>query len=267
VTASAARWERHAAFRARVLSGEPVFGTFLGMGSAVSAEVCGRAGFDWCLVDLEHGLGGEGSLHVELAAVELTGAAAFVRVESAAPLRIGRVLDHGAAGVMIPRLRSAADAAQVVSLARYSPAGARGVALSVRGADYGSAGAGDVGLIDEATTVMIQIENDAALADVEAIAAVDGVDVLFVGPNDLSHSMAIPGRFDDPRYLDALAAVALAARSAGKVAGVMLSSSDEFEPHSELGYSFFALSTDALLLSRAARAALATMREGLSQAR
>jgi 2-dehydro-3-deoxyglucarate aldolase/4-hydroxy-2-oxoheptanedioate aldolase len=260
VTASAARWERNAAFRARVLSGEPVFGTFLAMGSTVSAEVCGRAGFDWCLVDLEHGLGGEGSLHGELAAVELTGAAAFVRVESGAALRIGRVLDHGAAGVMIPRLRSAADAAQVVSWARYPPAGVRGVALSVRGANFGSAAADDVGLIDEATTIMIQIENDAALADAEAIAAIDGVDVLFVGPNDLTHSLAIPGRFGDPRYLDALAAVGAAARSAGKVAGVMLSSPDEVEPHRELGYSFFALSTDSGLLGKAARAALETMR-------
>jgi 2-dehydro-3-deoxyglucarate aldolase/4-hydroxy-2-oxoheptanedioate aldolase len=260
VTAGAARWERHAVFRARVLSGEPVFGTFLAMGSSVSAEVCGRAGFDWCLVDLEHGLGGEGSLHSELAAVELSGAAAFVRVESGAPLRIGRILDHGAAGVMIPRLRSAAEAAEVVAWEHYPPAGARGVALSVRGADFGGAAAEDVGLIDEAITLMIQIENVAALADVEAIAAVDGVDVLFVGPNDLTHSMAIPGRFEDLRYLDALAAVGAAARAAGKVAGVMLSSPEEVEPHRELGYSFFALSTDAGLLGRAARAALATMR-------
>jgi 2-dehydro-3-deoxyglucarate aldolase/4-hydroxy-2-oxoheptanedioate aldolase len=260
VSAVATRWERHAAFRARVLSGEPVFGTFLAMGSPVSAEVCGRAGFDWCLVDLEHGLGGEGSLHAELVAVELTGAAAFVRIESSAPLRIGRVLDHGAAGVMIPRLRSAADAEQVVGWARYPPAGARGVALSVRGADFGGALAGDVGVIDQATTIMIQIENDAALADVGAIAAVDGVDVLFVGPNDLTHSLAIPGRFGDPRYLDALATVGAAARSAGKVAGVMLSSADEVEPHRELGYSFFALSTDGGLLGRAARDGLATMR-------
>jgi 2-dehydro-3-deoxyglucarate aldolase/4-hydroxy-2-oxoheptanedioate aldolase len=260
VSATAVRWERNAAFRARVLAGEPVFGTFLSMGSAVSAELCGRAGFDWCLVDLEHGLGGEGSLHVELVAVELTGAAALVRVESGAPLRIGRVLDHGAAGVMIPRLRSASEAAAAVSCARYPPAGARGVALSVRGAEFGRAAADEVGLIDQATTMLIQIENDAALADVDAIAATDGVDVLFVGPNDLTHSLGIPGRFDDARYLDALASVSDAARSAGKAAGVMLRSTGEVEALRRLGYSFFALSTDCGLLAEAARSGLAAMR-------
>src|SRR5579862_3136151 len=132
-------WERHAAFRARVLAGEPLFGTFLAMGSAVSAEVCARAGFDWCLVDLEHGLGGEGSLHNESVAVELHGVPAFARVENGAPLRIGRVLDHGVAGVMIPRVRSAAEAEQAVSYARYPPSGVRGVALSARGAGFGTA--------------------------------------------------------------------------------------------------------------------------------
>jgi 4-hydroxy-2-oxoheptanedioate aldolase len=260
VSDAALRWERHAALRARVLGGEPVFGTFLSMGSVVSAEVCGSAGFDWCLVDLEHGLGGEGSLHAELLALELAGVAALVRVESGAPLRIGRVLDHGAAGVMIPRVRSAVEAAEAVSYARYPPSGARGVALSARGAGYGTATAEAVGQIDAGVTMLIQIENEAALGDVEAIAAVGGVDVLFVGPNDLSHSMGIPGRFDDRRYLDALAAVAAAARAAGKAAGVMLRSSDEVEPHLRLGYSFFALSTDAGLLGQTTRSALTAMR-------
>src|SRR6185312_3652287 len=120
--------------------------------------------------------------------------------------------------------------AQAASLARYPPTGARGVAFSTRGAGYGGATAGDVGAIDDGVTMLIQIENDAALADVEAIAATDGVDVLFVGPNDLTHSMRIPGRFDDPRYLEALAAVAAASRAAGKCAGVMLRSTDEVEP-------------------------------------
>jgi len=260
VSASATLWERNAAFRTRVLAGEPVFGTFLSMGSTVSAEVCGSAGFDWCLVDLEHGLGSEASLHDEVVAVELTGAAALVRIESGAALRIGRVLDHGAAGVMVPRVRSAAEAAQIVSWARYPPSGVRGVALSARGAGSGTAGADVVGLIDASITTLIQIENEAALAEAEAIAAVDGVDVLFVGPNDLTHSLAIPGRFDDPRYLDALAAVAAAARAAGKAAGVMLRSAQDVARHHDLGYSFFALSTDAGLLGSTTRSALAAMR-------
>ena len=128
------------------------------------------------------------------------------------------MLDHGAAGIMVPQVRSAADAAAVaVRCARYPPQGTRGVALSVRGAGYGEARAEDVAGSGGRGHDAVQIENEAALADVEAIAAVDGVDVLFVGPNDLTHSLRIPGRFDDPRYLDALAAVARGRARGGQV--------------------------------------------------
>ena len=254
------RWERGSAFRARLLAGEPVFGTFLSTGSALSAETAGRAGFDWALVDLEHGFANEATLVAELMAVELSGAATLVRVESNAPLRIGRVLDQGAMGVMVPRIRTAEEAAAAASAMRYPPSGTRGVALSVRGAEYGGASATDVGLIDEGLTTIIQIENDAALAAVEQIAAVPGVDLLFVGPNDLTHSMGIPGRFDDPRYLEALALVAGAARAAGKAAGVMLRNPGEVRSHFELGYSFFAISTDASLLAATEREAVAAAR-------
>lgn len=257
---SSRRWERAARFRHRVRDGEPLFGTFLGIGSQASAELCGRAGFDWCLVDLEHGLGTEATMAGELVAVELTGATALVRVESASALRISRALDHGAAGIMVPQLRSAADAAAAVRCVRYPPQGGRGVALSVRGAGYGEALASEVAELNAALTTLVQIENADALADVEAIAAVDGVDVLFVGPNDLTHSLGIPGRFEDPVYLDALAAVGRAANAADCAAGVMLSSPAQVAAHLELGYTFFALSTDGGLLHSAARTALEAMR-------
>jgi 2-dehydro-3-deoxyglucarate aldolase/4-hydroxy-2-oxoheptanedioate aldolase len=254
------RWERGRAFRTRLLAGEPVLGTFLSTGNALNAEAASRAGFDWALVDLEHGFANEATLVGELMAIELGGAAALVRVESGAPLRIGRVLDQGASGVMVPRIRSAQEAAAAASAMAYPPAGARGVALSVRGAEYGGASAGEVGLIDDGITTIIQIENEEALASVAEIAAVPGVDVLFVGPNDLTHGMGIPGRFDDPRYLEALARVADATRAAGKAAGVMLRNPDEVRPHLDLGYTFLALSTDLSLLADAERTALAAMR-------
>jgi 2-keto-3-deoxy-L-rhamnonate aldolase RhmA len=257
-----ARLERNETFRRRVLAGEPVYGTFLSMGSAVSAEVCARAGFDWCLVDLEHGLGAEAALTSELMALELGGVAALVRVETAFPLRISRALDQGAAGLMVPQVRSADEAAFAVRCVRYPPAGARGVALSVRGADFSGVTADQLGRLNEGLVTLIQIENREALAELDAIAAVDGVDVLFVGPNDLTHSLAIPGLFEDPSYLDALATVARTAAAAGKASGIMLRSPAEVPALRELGYSFFAMSTDAGLLAGAARGALAAMRDG-----
>jgi 4-hydroxy-2-oxoheptanedioate aldolase len=256
------RLEHNETFRRRVLAGEPLYGTFLSMGSAVSAEVCARAGFDWCLVDLEHGLGAEASLVSELLALELGGVAALVRVETAFPLRISRALDQGAAGLMVPQIRSAEQAAFAVRCIRYPPAGTRGVALSVRGADFSGITADELGRLNEGLTTLIQIETREALSELDAIAATDGVDVLFVGPNDLTHSLAIPGRFEDPGYLDALATVARAAAGAGKASGIMLRSPSEVPALRELGYSFFAMSTDAGLLADSARRVLAAMRAG-----
>ena len=254
------RDHRNAAFRRRVLAGTPVFGTFLQMGSPVSAEVCARAGFEWAVIDLEHGFGAEASLLAELLALELAGAHAIVRVETAAPLRIGRVLDHGAAGIMVPRVRSAAEAALVVQRVRYPPEGARGVALSVRGAGYGTTPHDGLRAVNDGITTIIQIENGEALADVTAIAAVDGVDALFVGPNDLTHSLGIAGRFDEPVYREALAEVSRAAAAAGKACGVLLRSPDELEPHRALGYSVFLLLSDSSLLAQSAHSALSSMR-------
>jgi 2-keto-3-deoxy-L-rhamnonate aldolase RhmA len=255
-----ARLERNETFRRRVLAGDPLYGTFLSMGSVVSAEVCARAGFDWCLVDLEHGLGAEASLMPELMALELGGVAAFVRIETAFPLRISRALDQGAAGLMVPQVRSADEAAFAVRCIRYPPVGTRGVALSVRGADFNGITADELERLNQGLVTLIQIENREALDDLGAIAAVDGVDVLFVGPNDLTHSLGIPGHFEDPAYLDAIATVARVARDAGKASGIMLRSPAEVPALRELGYTFFAMGTDAGLLAGAARGALAAMR-------
>ncbi len=110
-------------FRRRVLGGETLFGLFLDLSSPASAELCGRAGYDWLLVDLEHGSGTEADLPAMLMAVESTGAAAMVRTQSGERLRIGRALDLGATGIMVPRLESADEAREAVTFLRYPPAG------------------------------------------------------------------------------------------------------------------------------------------------
>lgn len=254
--------ERHRReLRAAVLAGERLIGVFLNMGSAVSAELCAQAGYDWGLIDLEHGLGSEGPLLHELQALELGGAAALVRVEAGTPLRLSRALDKGAAGVVVPRVRSAAEARQVIDWVRYPPDGSRGVATSARAAGYGALAHHRVREVNETITTVIQIENEQALAEVEAIAAVDGVDALFVGPNDLTHALAIPGRFDDARYIESLEKVAAAAAAAGKAAGILLRGPAELEWHAHLGYTLLAMGSDSGLLAKAAQGAVASLRE------
>ena len=116
----------------------PAIGTFVNLGSALATEVCAMAGFDWLLVDLEHGAGGEEALVGQTLAAAAHDVPLFVRVETVERIRVGRVLDLGVAGVMIPRIEDASDARRVVRFARYPPDGERGVATYNRACGFGT---------------------------------------------------------------------------------------------------------------------------------
>lgn len=249
--------------RRRVLSGEPTVGVFVNLGSLAAAELVGRAGFDWALLDLEHGMGTEADLHAQLLAVQVTPTTAIVRVPSAERLRVGRALDLGADGLMIPRLETVAEVAETVSWMRYPPAGIRGVATSTRGAGYGAVTHARIGEINERVTGVFQVESMAAVEASMDIAAIDGVDVLFVGPTDLSHSMGIPGEIEDPTFLAALDRVIAACRAHGKSAGILLRDTAALPAALAQGFRFIGVGSDSgfLLagLSRAAREARAAL--------
>jgi 4-hydroxy-2-oxoheptanedioate aldolase len=246
--------------RARVLAGETLFGLFLDLGSPFSAEICARAGYDWLVVDLEHGAGTEAGLVGLLQSVEVGGSTAVVRPQSGERLRIGRALDLGAAGIVIPRLESAAEAREAVSFLRYPPAGVRGVALRTRGAGMGSVAHGEVHQINERILGIVQIESVGALREADQIAAIDGVDVLFVGPADLTHSLGIPGQFDHETYRTALKTVVDACAAHGKAAGILIYDTAVVPDLLELGFRFVGIGADGALVASGARAALAAVR-------
>lgn len=244
----------------RLHAGETLFGTFAGLGSAVATEILARAGFDWLIIDLEHGFGTESELLANLHAVGATATAALVRPQSGERLRIGRALDLGAHGIMVPRIDLPEQAREAISWMRYPPDGSRGLALSTRGAGLGELGHTDVQAINRRILGIIQVESPSAVEHAGEIAAIDGVDVLFVGPTDLSHSLGIPGRFDDPIYLEALRHVVTTAEAAGKAAGILLRDALALPRHRELGFRFIGLGSDSAFLSDGARAVLAGAR-------
>ena len=241
-------------FRARVRSDEPTLGTFVNLGSVLAAETCALAGFDWLLVDLEHGGGGEDALVGQILAAGIHQVPVIVRVESAERIRSGRVLDLGAAGVMFPRLDSADEVATAVRHLRYPPEGDRGVATYNRACAFGMR-PDSVDTANDKVVGIVQIESLGALAEVEAIAEIPGVDVLFVGPADLSHALGVPGMFAAPEFSAALAAVVCAARSAGISAGILAPDRDRALECVEAGFTFLAIASDSALLAAAARAA------------
>ena len=248
-------------FRDRTLAGETLFGLFLDLAAPISAELCSAAGYDWLLVDLEHGAGTEADLLGLIHAIEAAGPAApLVRPQTGERIRIGRALDMGARGIMVPRLDSSDQAREAVTFLRYPPDGIRGVATRVRGAGLGAVAHADVKRLNERVVGIIQIESVGGLRDADAIAAIDGVDVLFVGPADLSHSLGIPGQFQHPDYRAALERVVAACRAHGKAAGILVYDTAVVPSHLELGFTFVGIGADAAFVADGAARYLAAVR-------
>jgi len=242
-----------------VRAGENTLGTFVGTASSTTAEVCAAAGFDWLLLDLEHGAGGEEQVRDVVPAAGGYGVPTVVRVESAERIRMGRVLDLGAAGVMLPRMDSAEQVAEAVRHLRYPPRGDRGVATYNRACRFGL----DPGALDRANDevlVVVQIESAAAVAAVDEIAAADGVDVLFIGPRDLSHDLGVPGDVTAPVFVDAIAAVLDAAKRHRKAGGLLVADGAAAAKRLEQGWSFVAIGSDSTLLAAAVRTELTAAR-------
>jgi 2-keto-3-deoxy-L-rhamnonate aldolase RhmA len=245
--------------RARILAGETVYGTLASAGSSITAEICARAGFDWLIVDLEHGAGTEAELLGQLHAIG-DRATAIVRPQSTERLRVGRALDYGAAGLMIPRLETIEEVREALSYLRYPPDGIRGLALTTRGAGLGEVGHADVKSLNASIVGVFQVESPLAVENAPEIAALDGVDVLFVGPTDLSHSMGVPGQFDNEDFVDALRAVTEATEAAGKAAGILLRSAGDLPRYRELGFRFIGIGSDLNFVLDGARGVMSAVR-------
>jgi 2-dehydro-3-deoxyglucarate aldolase/4-hydroxy-2-oxoheptanedioate aldolase len=248
----------HGRLRARLAAGEATLGTFIGLASPVSAEVCAATGADWVLLDLEHGAGGEEQVRTTVPAAAAYGVPTVVRVESVARIRIGRVLDLGVAGVMLPRLDTAAEVREAIRHLRYPPAGDRGVATYNRACRFGL----DPEALDREGEILgvVQIESASALDDIEAIAALDGVDVLFVGPRDLSHDLGVPGEFGAPVYREALERVRKAAADHGKACGLLVPDGAAAAAKRAEGWTFIGIGSDSTLLAAALSTALGQAR-------
>ncbi len=217
-------------------------GTWLSLGSPVIAELAGLCGFDWLLLDLEHGCGGEASLFQSLQSLRGTRAAVIVRVGAPHPDLIQRALDWGADGLMVPHVDTPKFAAEVVRAVRFPPLGTRGYSRSVRTCGYGL----DSHATDVQPLLFAQIESAQAALSVREIAAVDGVDVLFVGPADLAFDLkAHPSALT---YEHCLANVAKAAQTAARQAGILCRNDADAEPLARQGFSLLAVDSDLAIL-------------------
>lgn len=237
--------------RSRVQNRETVYGVWCSLASSICGEIVAGAGYDWMLLDVEHAPGSPATLLPQLQAAAAFPSVPIVRVPILDRVWCKWALDLGASGIMFPNIDNAAQAEEAVSFMRYPPQGMRGVGPVVRASDYGRDFRRYAACAQRQLLGVMQIESPEAVEQCSAIAAVQGADVLFVGPADLGASLELPERFADPRFMETLRGIADAARGHGKAAGILLPSSDLAPAVREMGYTFIGVGSDAALLARA----------------
>ena len=226
-------------------SGQRMRGLFNGLGSPTLVEMTAYAGYDFTIIDNEHGSAGLETTENMLRAARAAGMPALVRCLEH---DIARTLDAGAGGVQIPMVKNAAHAREVVKKVRYPRAtgfvgvsGERGVAYSVRSAGYGAFGGPACNVhSNDNVALVVMVESMQAVNDAAAMAAVDGVDAVFVGPNDLAHSMGHENRFYDVEVQGAIEKAVRAVAGTGKCAGVLALTPEDEERYASWGARYFA---------------------------
>lgn len=205
----------------KLRAGEPVFGVSVMIPSPQIVEMVAAAGFDWVLLDCEHGTLTIESVELMAMAAEASGITAIARPVSRRPEHILQVLDRGVMGVQVPHVITAEDARSVVAAVKYHPLGQRGLAAGTRSAVYDSHGtlAEYVKVANDATLIAIQIEDAEALDHLDELLAVDDIDVFFIGPSDLSQSMGHPGNPKAPVVAQAISGAFGKMRDAGRTPG------------------------------------------------
>jgi 2-keto-3-deoxy-L-rhamnonate aldolase RhmA len=241
------------ALKARLAGGEPVLGSMVfEFFTPGIARICANAGAEFVMYCMEHTGAGYETLKPQFALCRALGVTPLVRVPATEYHFVARALDCGALGVMVPLVDTPEQAERIVSFTRYPPKGRRGAAFGFAHDDYqGGDVVAKMQAIHERTLVICMIETRSGLENVEAIAAVDGVEVLWLGHFDLTNFLGIPGQFSHPEYRDAVKRIAAAAKKHGKSAGYMAGTPELGREYLAAGYRMIATGTDQALLQTA----------------
>ena len=238
-------------FRTRLRNGERLLGTMVTLPTASTAEILADAGFDWLFVDGEHGPLDTSDILAILQAVSHR-IACIVRVPACDEVAIKKVLDLGAAGIIVPQVNTPEQAADVVRYTRYAPEGSRGVGLA-RAHGYGFRFAEYVASANAEISVIVQAEHRSAVENIDAIVQVPGVDAVLLGPYDLSASYGKMGQISDPEVLNGINRVTTSCQAVQMPLGYFGISFDAVKPWMDKGYSLVVAGVDVLFLGNGAR--------------
>jgi 2-keto-3-deoxy-L-rhamnonate aldolase RhmA len=245
----------------RLASGDRLNGCWIETFSAVCAEIVAMSGYDTAMIDLEHGAGSCLEAISMMQAVHSRGCTPLIRTTSTDPADIKRALDIGPAGIMIPNLGTPAEAEDAVAACRYGPEGIRGAAPGIiRASGYGRDVAGYLDWMRDDFLLIGQVESAAAVDHIEEIVRVDGLDMIFIGPSDLSASLGALGRYDRPEFIEAFQTVERCTLDAGKHLGTIPFPERDAKMLFASGHALVISGTDTVLLREAAEKDVDDMR-------
>ena len=252
--------ERVNSLKAAVRAGRPHIGIWCSLASALTTEIVAGAGADWLLIDGEHSPNDLRSIMAQLQVAAAFACEAVVRLPSDDANLIKQALDIGARSLMVPNVRTADQARAIVAAMSYAPGGFRGFSVAHRANAFGRI-AGYHAKAREHQLLAVQIEDEAGVANADAISAVDGVDVLFVGPGDLSTNMGAMGNPNAAHVQEAIASVRKAAVAAGKASGILASVKADADRYLAHGFTMVAVGSDLGLLARGSDALVASFKQ------
>jgi 4-hydroxy-2-oxoheptanedioate aldolase len=244
----------HNSLKRKLLDGKRALGCFLLTSSSDNAEVLAQAGFDFLLIDHEHGCGGRGDAIAQMRAMNGTSTTSMLRIPALDPGYIKRVLDAGVQCLLCPMVENASAAKAVVEACWFPPNGTRGVGGGTRASAYGY-DADSANRVQDDLLIAVQIESALGVEHVEEIAAVAGIDLLVLGPRDLSASIGKLGRFDDPEVLAIVARAEAAILGSGKLLGSVVYPGSTPAQMFERGYDLLIAGSDVGFLVEGARRA------------
>lgn len=236
----------------KLRAGKKTSGAWLHAASATTAEIMAQAGFDWLLIDMEHGPGDISTLVSQLQGMNGSGVVPIVRVPNNDAVYIKRVLDAGTLGILVPNVQTKQEAEAAYQACKYAPEGIRGIAGSTRAAAYGQDEQRWLSTANARILVMIQIESPLAVANLDEILQVEGIDVIFIGPRDLATSM---GYFNDPSQpavQEAIATIEAKVAKTGKALATVTGSWANAQEKYAKGYQMLTLMSDAVTLAQMA---------------
>ncbi len=234
-------------------NGKPAIGTFIMCNCAELVEITGLCGFDFVVLDTEHGpLSVESTINL-IRAAELKGMTPITRVTESSDSTILRSLDVGAHGIQVPQVNDFETAQKIAKASKYYPLGTRGAALA-RSGDYGIVSADEYFKVEnEETLVVVHCENKEGLNNLEEIVKIPEIDVIFLGPFDMSQSLGVPGQIYHPLVEEAAEKVIKITKAAGKAAGIFVTDGDQANRRIEQGFQYITINVEATLFANACR--------------